>query len=147
MLKNIKLKNAQIYKIMQGLNEYPLNDSEYIPVAYNFYIQKNIETISEAYSRIEKNRVNIVSAFGVQTDENTIQVPSEHRETVNKELSALSEIEQELQIYVFPIGTLKDLKLTTGELKSLMFMIEDDETFLKILFENSTVTTETINLE
>ena len=147
MLKNLKLKNSQIYKIMQGLNTYPLDDSEYIPVAYNFYIQKNIETISEAYSRIEKNRVNIVSAFGVQINEDTLQVPPEHRETVNKELSALSEIEQELQIYVFPIGTLKDLKLTTGELKSLMFMIEDDETFLKILFENSPMETKTINLE
>lgn len=147
MLKNLKLKNSQIYKIMQGLNNYPLNDNQYIPVTYNFYIQKNIETIREAYSRIEKNRVNIISAFGVQINEDTLQVPPEHRETVNKELSALSEIEQEIQIYIFPIGTLKDLKLTTGELKSLMFMIEDDETFVKILFENSPVETKTINLE
>lgn len=147
MLKNIKLKNSQIYKIMQGLNDCPLDDSQYIPVTYNFYIQKNIETIREAYSRIEKNRVNIISTFGVQINEDTLQVPPEHRETVNKELSALSEIEQEIQIYIFPIGTLKDLKLTTGELKSLMFMIEDDETFVKILFENSPVETKTINLE
>ena len=129
----IKLTNAEIYNYADRLEKNSLGDNTYIPVVYNFYIQKNIETIFNLKAGIDKCRYQIISHYGEKDKSGNISVIEENTSAANQELHKLSMIEQDVEIFKIPIQAFKDIELTTGELKSIMFMIEEDPDFAKHL--------------
>lgn len=117
--------NGELYSLSQNLIENPIKEDTYIPIKLNFYIQKNIETIMSEYQKIEKHRINIVKHYGEFDDKGQITIPQDKIAEVNAELDNLSEIKQEVDLHMLTLEEVQDLKLSTGELKSIMFMIEE----------------------
>lgn len=117
--------NGELYSLSQNLIENPIKEDTYIPIKLNFYIQKNIETIMSEYQKIEKHRINIVKHYGEFDDKCQITIPQDKIMEVNAELDTLSEIKQEVDLHMLTLDDIQDLQLSTGELKSIMFMIEE----------------------
>ena len=115
--------NNQIYQIAMGIKNHPFKDDTYIPIKFNFYIQKNIETILKEFENIEKHKNDIILHYG-ELNNGQVTIPSDKIDNANKELDSLGDIKQEVDIYMIPLSNIEGLNLTTGELKSIMFMID-----------------------
>lgn len=122
----LQLTNNEIYSLAENILKNPIGDCTYIPVLYNFYIQKNIVKILSLRDEIDLCRKQIISHYGEQDGEQGIRLKPEHIVAANKELKTLSNITQEVRLYQIPLSAFIDLNLTTGELKGLLPMIVED---------------------
>ena len=121
---SIKINNGMIYQYALTLNEV-LNDNDLqMPVAVIFSIEKNKQTLMAVAQDVEKYRMDIIKKYGEEVDGN-YNVPQDKIEIANKELQDLFSIEQEVNIYKFNIEDLGDIKLTSNQMNSILFMIED----------------------
>lgn len=139
----ITLTNGEWYSLADTILNNPIGDSTYIPVMYNFYIQKNINKILELKEELDNCRRQIISHYGIQED-NGIRIATNHVDEANAELKQLSIIESSLELYVIPLEAFKDIKLTTGELKGLMPMIVADPSLTEHLLQNPETYSRTI---
>lgn len=113
----------ELFNIAEYISNNPFRTDTYIPVKYNFYIQKNIEIVLKEYERIQKHRRDILMHYG-ETKGDEFIIPKDKINDTNKELEELSNLEHELDLTILSINNIENLELTTGELKSIMFMIE-----------------------
>ena len=113
----------ELFNIAEYISNNPFRVDTYIPVKYNFYIQKNIEIVLKEYERIQKHRRDILMHYG-ETEGDELTIPKDKINDTNKELEELSNLEHELDLTILSINDIENLELTTGELKSIMFMIE-----------------------
>lgn len=122
----MKLTNNQIYNYAIELQKNFQDETQKFPIKINFYLQKNKNILLELAQDIEKIRAEIVQSYGeLNTDSNSYIIPSEKVSDASKELKDLFSLEQEVQIYKINIDSLpEDLILTTGQMESIMFMIE-----------------------
>ncbi len=132
-----KLTNEKIYSTATLLEKYPIPDSVYIPAVANFYVQKNISLLLSLKEELEQCRFKIISHYGEDNGDGSLKIKPEHIEVANQELKALSEIEQDVEIQMIPITALFDAKLSVGQIKSLMFMLEEDPEVVKTKEKNS----------
>ena len=122
----MKLNNQQIYEYGQKLAIFSNNNSK-MPVRINFYLQKNIQTVTWAAEEIERVRLDLAAQYGVINETQTgYDIPSENIPIINKELNDLFGLEQELNIHQFKLSDFDDIELTYQELSAIMFMIEED---------------------
>lgn len=122
----MKLTNFEIYSYAKALATAFENVAQPLPVKVNFFIQKNRATLINLAQEIEKARLDIATTFG-ELDQETKQyiIPSEKLSDANEELNDLFSLEQEVQIYTFPITSFKDdFVLTMEQMDAIMFMIE-----------------------
>lgn len=122
----MKLTNFEIYSYAKALATAFENVAQPLPVKVNFFIQKNRATLINLAQEIEKARLDIAATFG-ELDQETKQyiIPSEKLSDANEELNDLFSLEQEVQIYTFPITSFKDdFVLTMEQMDAIMFMIE-----------------------
>ena len=122
----MKLTNYEIYSYAKALTTAFEDLAQPLPVKVNFFIQKNRATLLDLAQEIEKARLDIAAAFG-QLNQETQQyiIPSERLQEANEELNDLFNLEQEVQIYTFPITSFKDdFVLTMEQMDAIMFMIE-----------------------
>ena len=133
----IVLTNGEWYKIAENLINNPIGENTYIPVMYNFYIQKNINKILSIRNELDKCRQQIISHYG-ETDPtiNKVSIRSDCINEANKELATLSQLKQEIDLYAIPLEAFEDVKLTTGELKGLMPMLIPDPELSEHLLSN-----------
>ena len=111
----MKLTNGQIYNYILKMNEAFSNFNEPLPVKFNFYINKNQQTLYNLAQTIEHTRDDIL---GTEKNE----------ELKEYKLQQLAEIEQDVDIKMIPASWLtNDMKLTQEQLLSIMFMIDDKE--------------------
>ena len=122
----MKFNNNEIYQLANVIAETLENLNTYIPAKSNFFLQKNIQTITIAAQDIEKSRLEIAKHYG-QLDENEQQykIPEDKIEEVSKELNDLLSIEQELDIKTFSIEDLGSAEFTPAQMQAIMFMIKD----------------------
>lgn len=113
----------ELFNIAEYISNNPFRTDTYIPVKYNFYIQKNIEIVLKEYERIQKHRRDILMHYG-ETEGDEFTIPKDKINDTNKELEELSNLEHELDLTILSINDIENLELTTGELKSIMFMIQ-----------------------
>ena len=72
----ITLTNAEIYQLTDILKKNMVGDNTYIPVIFNFYIQKNIKKLYTLREEIENCRSQILSHYGVwNMDKTQLTVP------------------------------------------------------------------------
>ena len=122
----MKITNNKIYSLAEGISQYFENINTYIPAKANFYISRNFETIKLMASDIEKTRVNIMSHYGViSEDGKQYNIPPEDMEQVIKEFNELFEIEHDLEIKTFKLEDLGHAEFTFPQMQVLEFMIED----------------------
>lgn len=122
----MKLTNNEIYLYAKNLIEAFNDKDQKLPIKINFYLQKNKNTLIELAGSIEAIRMEIAKNYGtLDTESQQYIIPPEKIEEVNKELTDLLSLEQEVQIYMINIDNLSDdLSLTTAQMEALMFMIE-----------------------
>lgn len=121
----MKLTNNQIYEYGQKLVIFSNNNSK-MPVRINFYLQKNIQTVTQAAEEIEHTRLELAAQYGVINEMQTgYDIPNENIPIINKELNDLFSLEQELNIHQFKLADFDGIELTYQELSAIMFMIEE----------------------
>lgn len=122
----MKLTNNEIYGYAVALNEAFSDDTQRLPMKFNFYLQKNKKTLTELGSDIEDSRADIIRSYGKLTEDGTqYEIPSDIVEKAQKELEDLLMLEQEVNIYMIKSNDLTDdISLTTKQMEALMFMIE-----------------------
>lgn len=120
----MKLTNQQIYNYAQVLRAFSMDIK--LPVRINFFLQKNIQIIMNAFEEIEKARFDIGARYGVPNNSgNGYDIPQENIAIVNQELNDLFSLEQELNIHIFKLDEFDSIELTYQELSAIMFMIEE----------------------
>jgi hypothetical protein len=121
----MKFSNNQIYEYGQKLTIFSNNNSK-MPVRINFYLQKNIQIITQAAEEIERTRLSLAAQYGTINETQTgYDIPNEYIETINRELNDLFSLEQELNIHQFKLEDFDSIELTYQELSAIMFMIEE----------------------
>lgn len=120
------LTNNEIYLYAKNLIEAFNDKDQKLPIKINFYLQKNKNTLIELAGSIENARIEIAKNYGnLDAESQQYIVPPEKIEEVNKELTDLFSLEQEVQIYMIKIDDLDDnLSLTTAQMEAILFMIE-----------------------
>ena len=120
------MKNKNIYEYaskLSAFNECNLN----MPVRINFYLQKNIQLITEAAKEIEQARLEIGAQFGeLNAERNGYDIPAEHIAEVNRELNDLFNLEQDLNIHIFKLSDFDGIELTYHQMSAIMFMVVED---------------------
>ena len=121
----MKMTNFEIYNAARAVAEAFQDDTQYLPIKINFYIQKNKTTLVALAQAIEEARYTIIRNYGIFDEENNqFTIPEENIDTAQKELADLFELEQEVEIYKVNIDSFPDsVTLTTGQMSAIMFMI------------------------
>lgn len=123
------LKNNIIYQYAEQLMELFQNSDQKFPIKINFYLQKNINTLTAAAREIEQARIAIIQEYGIiNPEDNTYKIPAENVEKAQSELSDLLNLEQDIPLHLFSINDFENVEpLTYQQMSALMFMIVDDE--------------------
>lgn len=120
------MTNGEIYQLATKLNNAGFDDNRiYIPAAVNFAIQKNKMALMNIAEDVEKGRMAIIEHYSSEKTEEGYNIPQEKVQEANDELKDLLDIEQEIKIYMFTIEALGNIELTSAQMRSLIFMIED----------------------
>lgn len=124
---NKMMTNGEIYSYAVGMTN-TFNDNEsYMPAAIAYSIQKNKTTLIEIAEDVEKRRLDIIQHYAIEQDGESFKIDPSEVNAANKELNDLLNIQQELKIYTFRIDEISDVKLTSAQMQSLMFMVDDEE--------------------
>ena len=121
----MKLTNQEIYDYAIALSESFTDGSQRLPVKINFYLQKNKNTLLKLAQDIEAERMSIIREYGQPTEENEQYIiPKEDVATVQKELSELFALEQNVDIYAINLNDFdSNLSLSMSQMEAMMFMI------------------------
>ena len=122
----MKLTNNTIYTLASTCPQEFADFKSYIPAKANFAIQKNFSTLAAAAQGIDEARLGVAKHYG-ELDESgeRYTFSADVMETVNKELTELFEIEQDLDIRTIRIEDLGSAEFTPAQMQAIMFMIED----------------------
>lgn len=124
----MKLTNLQIYNHATALlEEFGAECEIKLPVRINFFLQKNIQTLSELGKEIETARLKIVQSYGQITETgDAYTIPADKIEAATAELNELLGLEQDVAIRTFDISAFDNVDLSYKQMNALMFMINDD---------------------
>ncbi len=124
---NKVMTNGEIYKYAAGMLSHFNTDNEYyMPAAIAYSLQKNKTTLTAIAEEVEIGRFNILSHYAVAQNEDQFQIDPNSIDIANQELNDLLSIEQEVKIYSCKIEELNDIKFTSAQMESIMFMIYED---------------------
>lgn len=120
--------NNEIYNYATLLGD-AFNDEElYLPIKVNFYLQKNITTLTELAKSVEESRMKIAQHYGeLNEDGQGFQIPPENIEQASKELEDLFNLEQEVKIYPIKLDAFDNTQISTKQMQAILFMIEEPE--------------------
>lgn len=120
------MTNNEIYNTASKLLEYFQDNSQYLPIKINFYLQKNKATLVSLAQEIENARRELIHKYGSTGDSATeFIIPTENIEQFTQESNDLFNIQQDVNIYTININDLDNsISLTTGQMQAIMFMIE-----------------------
>lgn len=124
--KNIVMTNANIYEYALGFKNKFQDAEMLMPAAVSFSIVKNKKTLFTLAEDIERYRVDILNKYHAVLNDDRLSISPDNVEAVNKELEDLLNISQEVNIYTFSIEELKDVSLTSSQMESILFMINEE---------------------
>ena len=124
---NKMMTNGEIYAYAVGMaNNFPVDNNSYLPAAIAYSLQKNKNTLISISEEIEKGRFDILSHYAIGEKDGQFQIDPNSIDIANQELNDLLSIEQEVKIYSCKIEELNDIKFTSAQMESIMFMIYED---------------------
>lgn len=123
------LTNNEIYNYTTALNnEFNSSCKIKFPVRVNFFLQKNIQKLTNASSEIERARVEIAQSYGELNEDGTSYfIPPDKISQAQAELNELFDIDQDIRLHLFSIDDFNNIELTYQQMSALMFMIKDEE--------------------
>lgn len=123
----VLLSNEEIYNYALNLNQQ-FNDemSISLPSLINFAIEKNFKTLSDLLEPIQKTRMNIGKKYGKRLEDGSYQVEENNFDKAQQELENLMSAQQAAEIKMIKLSDLADIKLTSSQMRALLFMIEEE---------------------
>lgn len=123
------LTNNEIYNYTTALNnEFNSSCKIKFPVRVNFFLQKNIQKLTNASSEIERARMEIAQSYGELNEDGTSYfIPPDKISQAQAELNELFDIDQDIKLHLFSIDDFNNIELTYQQMSALMFMIKDEE--------------------
>lgn len=123
----ILLSNEEIYNYALNLNQQ-FNDemSISLPSLINFAIEKNLKTLSDLFEPIQKTRMSIGKKYGKRLEDGSYQVEENNFDKAQQELENLMSAQQAAEIKMIKLSDLTDIKLTSSQMRALLFMIEEE---------------------
>lgn len=124
------MNNMEIFNTATMLMEAFQKEEETVfPVKINFFLQKNITTITDMARDVEKTRSEIVQKYGQPSEEDPNQyvVPQENIEAVQKELEDLFNLEQEVVVNTLKIDWFDNINMSAKQVAAIAYMIEEEE--------------------
>ncbi len=124
----MKLTNLQIYNHASALlEEFSPECDLKLPVRINFFLQKNIQTLTTLGKEIETARLTIVQQYGsLNEDGSSYTIPNDKVAVASAELEELLTLEQDVVIRTFKLSDFDNVDLSYKQMNALMFMIEDE---------------------
>lgn len=129
MVQKKTLTNLAIYNMATALvTAFPAGQDFHFPVKINFFMQKNIDTITALANEIENARTTIIKRYGTQDEENPEQytVPNDKIDDATNELNDLFNLEQEITINMLELSWFDEIELTTPQVSAISFMINEE---------------------
>lgn len=123
----MKIKNINIIQFYENLKNSFNDNLKYHPAKIFFIIQKNISMLEILSKDIYRARDIIIKHYGTPNGNESFFIPEEVRETTQKELDDLLEIEQEVNILKLKFKDIEDLEFTSNQMEALMFMIDEED--------------------
>lgn len=122
------MSNLEIYNTALNLRDnFNSHRDLYLPAIVNFAIQKNLSNFLRMAEDIEKVRNDIGEKYGkLDEEKQSFYVSPENRDMANRELNQLMKLEQSVEVRTINIQELRDLKLNSEQMQTLMFMIEEE---------------------
>lgn len=120
--------NQEIFYIFENFMKHFNDDEQMFPVRVNFYLQKNKKTLLSFAQEIETARMEIITKYGSPSKEAEGQyiIPPESITIAQRELDDLYSLEQDIDLYTVNIDAFpEDMKLTSGQMEALLFMIDN----------------------
>lgn len=120
--------NNEIYNLAIKAECFHNDRSTHFPVKIGFYLFKNLKIFTEAARDIDDMKRNIVMQYGAKAkDDETYIIAPEDQAAVQKELSELGKLTQDIQLYPLKLKDFEDTKLSGEQLEILISMMEDPE--------------------
>lgn len=120
----MKLSNQQIYAYAKDLFNFSIESK--LPVRINFFLQKNIQLITQSFQEIEQARLGIGQEYGTMVEsQGSYSIPPEKMDIVQSELNDLFNLEQDLPIHIFKLDDFDGIELTYQQMSAIMFMVEE----------------------
>lgn len=129
MIKTYSLSNQKIYQIAVNAVDNFHGDIKF-PARAMFYIQKNVNQLTDLGREIEAARTRVLERYGKLTeegDQQTYNIPPENLAEAQKEISDLFSTEQEVKLYMVKLDWLNDVELTPAQFGVLELMIDEGE--------------------
>lgn len=127
MVETMILTNQDIYEKAIGLTQNLSTEDLMLPVKVGFYLNKNIQTLLSLGQEIENEREKIYNTYGEINEESSqYEFKNEDIETVNKEISDLFSLEQEVDIYKINLELFDNITLSPSQISLISFMIEEE---------------------
>ena len=124
----ITLTNNKIYTYAMRIKDFCDERAESLmPAKCSFYIYKNLNTLVEMASCIDKARQNILEKYGNEQSEAMFNISPENREFAQEELNDLSQIEQEVDIYYIKLKDIEHIDLSLKQISNIEFMLEEEK--------------------
>lgn len=119
--------NKEIYNFYFLINENIINENITLPIKVNFAIQKNFTLLLKLSEEIEQVKQKICAQNGNYIpEENSFKIDKDKIESTQQQLDDLMEIKQEVKIHTIKLEDLENIQLTSKQMQSLLFMIEDE---------------------
>lgn len=101
----------------------------FLPVKVNFYLQKNMKTLTEAAELIEESRMGIGEQYGefVEEESSYIIKDPENLKKAQKMINELLSLDQVIELYPINLEDLQDIQLTVAQMNAMLFMIEESK--------------------
>ncbi len=116
------MKNKEIIKLYEGLNQ--IKDIKFKPKT-SFILAKNKIALEPLYMAAMKCQQDVIEQFGVIQDDGAIQVPRDKIKDVNKSLTELMEVENEIKLDKLKIEEFGEETLDMDILEKLINIIEE----------------------
>lgn len=120
------MTNNNIYFIAKYLDNFAMNNQQYLPARLSFYLMKNIQLFISKAQELEQMRAQIVEHYGYINEKGNAVIEEKNKEKAQQELDDLLNTEQEIEYKKIPLSWFDDVEFTIEEMNKLSFMIEDD---------------------
>lgn len=122
----MNLTNNQIYIHYNNLTQAFADETRQMPAKVYFYILKNQTALETLVQEIEQGKMYIIQKYNIQfSEDGQLLATPEDEQKANQELQELSNIEQDVNIYMVKLQDIEELEFTPQQMNALMFMIEE----------------------
>lgn len=103
------LTNQEIVQVTEGLNRLRTGDLQMLPIEVGYLIIKDLKLLEPLCAAIDSMRESVGIKYGERKDNGSYQIKEENLGVAQRELEALSSIENTVELDLIPLAALNGL--------------------------------------